>query len=164
MNRQMCLDFITHARNSLIETLDGLTLEQINRVPPGFNNNLAWQLGHVIAVDQRYIYEKGGLSISVEEALLDAYGNGTKPEKDITQEELDALKAKARATIEKLKADCAGNHFDNYASHSMGNFKFNTIDDALPLLLFHEGLHLGAAKDLRRAVQGSAAAATEKAA
>lgn len=151
-SRRKSLELITFAREGLLGVLDGLTLAQVNMVPAGFNNNLAWQLAHVIAVEQKYIYEKGGLPVNIDPAIIEAYGNGTKPEKDLTQAELDDFKKLAIATIEKLAADCESGHFDNYAPHALRHIQIQNIDDALQFILFHEGLHVGAARDLRRAV------------
>lgn len=152
MNRQTAFDLFTFARAGLLQTIEDLTLAQINLVPAGFNNNLAWQLAHVIAVDQKLIYDRGGLPMHVDAAMYDTYGNGTKPERDITQQELDTLKKLAMETVEKLKADCAANRFDSYTPHKLRDLTFNTVDDALGFILLHEGMHMGAARDLRRAV------------
>lgn len=152
MNRQTLIDIFTFARTGLLSAFEGLTLEQINRIPAGFNNNLAWQLGHVIAVDQACIYQRGGFDMMVEDTMYGVYGNGTKPEKDITQDELDALKKLALATVEKLKADLDSNLFETYKPHNIRNLTFNTVDDVIAFILLHEGMHMTAAKALRDAV------------
>ena len=36
------------SRNLVIEYFDKYSLEQLNRIPDGFSNNLIWNIGHII--------------------------------------------------------------------------------------------------------------------
>ncbi|GEM_PF-2526923 len=55
------LDIIRNTRKRLSEMADGHTLEQLNRIPEKYNNNLAWNLGHVVASQQVLCYELSAL-------------------------------------------------------------------------------------------------------
>ncbi|WP_407635809.1 DinB family protein [Solitalea canadensis] len=37
------------------------TIDQLNKVPAGFNNNLIWNIGHEIVAQQALIYKSSGL-------------------------------------------------------------------------------------------------------
>ena len=39
-------------RNILLGYFDKFNLEQLNTIPKGFNNNLIWNLGHIMVVQQ----------------------------------------------------------------------------------------------------------------
>lgn len=55
------LKFIKQARTAFIELLDGLTLEQLNTVPEGFNNNIIWNFGHIVVSTQTLVYVRTGI-------------------------------------------------------------------------------------------------------
>ena len=45
----------------------------------GFNNNLAWNFGHVIATQQILCYRNAGVKPVIEEEFIDKYKTGTRP-------------------------------------------------------------------------------------
>jgi hypothetical protein len=56
------LGWIKKTRTSLLNMISGLSLEQINKVPEGFNNNIIWNLGHLVSAQQGICYSRSGLS------------------------------------------------------------------------------------------------------
>ena len=42
-------------RKRHLNFLEDYTLEQLNKVPNGFNNNLVWNIGHIIVAQQSLI-------------------------------------------------------------------------------------------------------------
>jgi hypothetical protein len=43
-------------RELLDKYFDNYSLEQLNKVPPGFSNNLIWNIGHSIVAQQMLVY------------------------------------------------------------------------------------------------------------
>ena len=39
---------ITQTRANAIAAIEGLSNEQLNEIPEGFSNNIAWNLGHIL--------------------------------------------------------------------------------------------------------------------
>lgn len=73
------------SRNVLLKFLEGHTLEQLNKVPEGFSNNLIWNIGHIVVVQQMLVYRLSGLPMMISDAMVAKYMKGTKPETDVTQ-------------------------------------------------------------------------------
>jgi hypothetical protein len=147
------IEFIKNGRNRLIATLEGLTTEQLNHVPEGYNNNLIWQLGHVIASQQGVTYPKAGLTPIMDPALIEQYGNGTKPENTLDAKQIADLHELSARTLDQFEKDLAADAFKNYESWGFPNgTTFDNIDDAIQMLAFHEGMHYGYAQALKRAV------------
>ena len=48
-------------RNLYLEFFDKYTLEQLNKIPAGFSNNLIWNIGHIIVAQQGLIYKSSDL-------------------------------------------------------------------------------------------------------
>ena len=49
---QYHLDIIKQTRANIIKMTEAQSLEMLNQIPEGFNNNLVWNLGHVIVTQQ----------------------------------------------------------------------------------------------------------------
>ena len=154
-------DFIAYSRDQMVKSLDGLTTEQINQIPDGFNNNLIWNLAHVVSVQQGYLYGKAGLTPTIDATLISDYGNGTFPKDFVDQAEIDTIKQLALSTVDKLQHDIEQGTFANFPQTTITAkaIQMNGIDDALEFILFHEGLHLGTVKALHRAVTKQSEAA-----
>lgn len=49
------------SRNLYLDFFEKYTLDQLNKIPEGFNNNLIWNIGHEIVAQQALIYKSSGL-------------------------------------------------------------------------------------------------------
>lgn len=45
------------SRKLFLEYFDNYTIDQLNKIPDGFSNNLIWNIGHVIVAQQALIYK-----------------------------------------------------------------------------------------------------------
>src|SRR5690606_6624868 len=89
-------------RKNFLNALSGLSIEQLNFIPEGFNNNIIWNFGHVVVTQQLLCYQMAGLELKVEPELTAKYRKGTKPEGLISEEELQKLKELAFPLLEEL--------------------------------------------------------------
>lgn len=85
-------DIIAQTRTNFIKLLDGLTIEQINKIPKGFNNNIIWNFAHTISAQQILCYRLAGISPVVDENFIELFKKGTKPGDDIDQQKLNHIK------------------------------------------------------------------------
>jgi hypothetical protein len=51
--------------------IQGYTLEQLNKVPRGFNNNIIWNIAHVIVTQQILVYKLSGLPMIVTDEMVE---------------------------------------------------------------------------------------------
>ena len=61
------IEIIKKPRLALFELIKDLSIEQLNQVPPGFNNNIIWNMGHLIAAQQGICYRRAGTDMIVSE-------------------------------------------------------------------------------------------------
>jgi hypothetical protein len=47
---------ITRTSRNILSQMAG-TLEQLNKIPEGYNNNLIWNIAHVVVVQQMLVYK-----------------------------------------------------------------------------------------------------------
>ena len=136
---------ITMKNRAILKTLiETYSLEELNKIPKGFNNNIIWNIAHIIAVQQSLVYKLSGLPTIVSEELIQTYKKGTRPERDLTQAEVDEIKSLLFSTIEKTKEDYDSEVFQNFHEHTvMTKNTLTNVLEAIEFNNFHEGFHLG---------------------
>ncbi len=147
-------EILKNTRDYLLAYVSDLSVEQLNEIPAGFNNNIIWNLGHIIAAQQGVCYKRSGISMLVSEDFFNAYKPDSKPEKFIDTESVEAIKALLLSSIALLEVDYANNAFENYIPWTNRyGIEHLTIEDTLRFLPYHEGLHLGYVMALKRTIK-----------
>ncbi len=138
-------------RNNFLKLLEGHSLATLNLIPGGFNNNLIWNLGHVLVTQQLLVYVPAGQPMHIEDALIEKYRRGTKPDGKATLTELERLRHLAGTTIDLLEADLAAGILGNYEGFTTGiGVKLTSAEEAIRFVPLHEALHYGYAMALKR--------------
>lgn len=139
------------SRGVLARFFENHTLEQLNKIPEGFKNNLIWNIGHVVVSQQILVYKGSGVAPLVSEELIAKYMRGTRPEGDVTQAEADEIKALMFSLIDKTGEDYNNGLFTTYTPRTteMG-FSLQTVEDAIAFNNHHEGIHLGIMLQLKK--------------
>ena len=152
MNRQ--IENIRKTRVYIINLVKDLSLEKLNKIPHGFNNNIIWNLGHMVAAQQSICYVKGALASPVPETAYAAFKPGTRPERFFDNDEEDDVKELLISSLDTLQKDYQNEKFRGFVpwTNRYGN-TLNDIDDAVAYLHFHEGLHLGVITSIKKLVQ-----------
>ena len=140
-------------RNILLKVLDNHSLEQLNKIPDGFSNNLIWNIAHCIASQQVLVYKLSGLKMQVSDEFVAKYSKGTKPEGDVTQAEVDEVRVLLSSTLNQTIKNFEAGTFVAYNAYktSMG-FDLNTLEDAFNFVNYHEGIHTGIVMSIRKFV------------
>lgn len=135
--------------------INGHTLAQLNAIPSGFNNNIIWNIGHSIATQQLLTYGLSGLTPKVSMDFINAYKKGTKPERDVTQEEVDEIKEMLYTTLKGLEADYNSGIFKDFKEYTLSTTggTLSKVEHGIEFNNFHEGLHLGCCIQLSRLVK-----------
>lgn len=147
--------FIRNTRQAFIELLDGLTLEQINQIPEGFNNNIIWNFGHIVVATQALCYVRSGILPDASSIkYVQSYVKGSKPTCFVSQEEVDELKRLAIQTIDQIEQDYKAGKFSNITPFATDTYKetLPSIEDVITLTAGHDNLHYGYAIAQRRLI------------
>ena len=149
------LDVLPNTRKSFNRIIEKTSLEDLNTIPKGFNNNIIWNIGHIVVTQQLLAYKLSGLPMMITDELVGKYRKDSKPEGNVSQAEVDALKLLLFSTVEKTREDFENGIFKNYQEYTVsttGNTLTN-IDEAFQFIAFHEGMHLGYVMALIRAIK-----------
>lgn len=141
------------SRNLLNRLIENLSLEQLNAIPPGFNNNIIWNIGHIIVVQQMLVYNLSGLPMKVDADLVSKYKKGTQPTAPASEAEVALLKELLFTTIIQTESDFAAGLFKNFTEYTvMTGFVIKNASDAIAFNYYHEALHTGVIMSLRKLV------------
>lgn len=140
-------------RNNLLKVLAPFTNEQLNTIPPGLNNNLIWNFGHVIVTHQLLCYKLAGEEMKIENELVAKYRKGTKPEGIISDKEITLLKGYALDLVDHFERDLQTDKFQNYKPYGTSyGVELSDIQQATLFNNIHEGMHLGTMLAMRNLV------------
>jgi hypothetical protein len=143
-------DIIFKTRNNFLNLVNSLTIEQLNTIPTGFNNNIAWNFGHIIVTQQILCYTRAGLPVT-NNKLVEKYQKGTRPETFIGVDEITLLKSLLLASVEKMVNDYATGVFKTYIPFLTSyGVEIKNQEDAIHYLPVHDALHYGYSLALKR--------------
>jgi hypothetical protein len=150
----LLINNLRKTRFHVLDLIKDLSLEKLNKIPHGFNNNIMWNVGHLVAAQQSICYTRAGLSPAIPEEAYKKFKPGTRPESFIESDEEDEIKKLLFSSIDLLEKDYHSDAFKAFIPWTtrMG-ITLNNVDDALHYLHFHEGLHTGVIFSIKKLVQ-----------
>ncbi len=147
-------EIMRQTRKFLMNLVSDLSIEELNEIPPGFNNNIAWNLGHIVAAQAGVCYVRGGFELPIDEKFFLAYKPESKPTAFISESEVDTIKELLLSTVDQLAADYRNNAFEGYKPWvNRYGVEHRSIEDTISFLPFHDGLHLGYVMAQKRALK-----------
>jgi hypothetical protein len=131
--------------------IENHSLEELNKVPKGLDNNIIWNIAHTIVTQQLLVYKLSGLPMLLSDEMVETYRKGTKTERDASQAEVNGIKDVLFSLIEKTKEDYDNKVFQTYNQYTVSTKStLYTVENAIEFNNFHEGIHLGYILALRR--------------
>jgi hypothetical protein len=147
------IEYLSQPRAKILNLLESYSLDQLNQIPTGFNNNIIWNLGHMVAAQQGICYKRAGLNTFVAESFFQAYKPDSKPTGFVSQEAVDEIKLLLFSSLEQLEKDYEASIFGGYQAFTTRyGIELANIGDAISFLPFHEGLHIGYIMAMRKLV------------
>ena len=76
--------------------------------------------------------------------MIERFRKGTKPDRDLTQAEVNGIKELLFSTIEKTREDYRNGVFKTFQRYTTStNSNLTNVDEAIIFNTYHEGIHLG---------------------
>ncbi|MFZ4261062.1 DinB family protein [Sphingobacterium sp. HJSM2_6] len=147
--------FIIASRKAFIQLIDSLTIDQLNHIPTGFNNNIIWNFGHIVVSTQTLCYVRTGIWENADSVkYVSAYAKGTKPTYIVSQAEVDELKTLAIDSIVQIEKDYQAGvfkHITPYDTATYGNV-LQSFEDVIATTSGHDNVHFGYAIAQKRII------------
>ncbi len=148
-------DFILNSRKAFIRLTEQLSVEQLNKIPEGYSNNIIWNFGHIVVSTQTLSYVRTGIRPDTSSVKFNEYyQRGTRPAYIVSEQEIEALKDLAISSIEQIRADYEKGIFTKVTPFATATYgaEMNTIEEILTTTIGHDNLHLGYALAQKRLV------------
>lgn len=146
-------EILKTSRKIILKVIEDLTLEQLHVIPTGFNNNIIWNLTHLVVTQQLLHYKLSGLKCLISSDLIKKYTKGTAPSENMTETEFEEVKALFLGLPGTLEEDYNAGIFKEYHSYKTSTgYVLDSIERAISFNNFHEGLHLGTIMALKKLV------------
>ncbi len=148
----LTIKYIKRTLELFTQMVDELSVEALNTIPAGFNNNIAWNFGHAIVTIPALCYMRSGIRPDIEVPYFQRFVKGSKPTDIATREELDELKNFATSILTQVEDDIATGVFVNIKPFATSTFAYDmdTVDEILTAALAHTGLHYGYALAIKK--------------
>lgn len=142
-------------RTNFLSLLDTLSLNELNTIPIGFNNNIVWNIAHAVATMDILYYSLSGLSPVLDNEFLTDYRKGSSPKTMVGSDFVDSLKIEILAQLDRIEADTAKGIFPEMLPKpytTSFHYELKSFDDIVQFNLVHESLHLGMVMSLKKFV------------
>lgn len=146
-------EILNKTRNIILKLIHEFSIDQLNKIPEGFNNNIIWNIAHLVVTQQILCYKLSGLPMSVSDKMVAKFMKGTAPKGVISAEEFEEIKQLFLGLPKQFKKDYNKGVFKNYDPYTTSlDVTLVDIDSAFAFSNFHEGIHLGVILSLRKLV------------
>jgi len=144
-------DILRKSRELVVKELEGLSMDQIHKIPEGFKNNIAWNVAHLVVTQQLLHYKLSGLNCLCTDELIEAHRKGTAPTKTFTEEEFEEVLELLLGLPDTLQEDYETGIFENYTEYPTSTgFTLTSIENAISFNNFHEGIHYGIIRSIKK--------------
>jgi hypothetical protein len=148
------LEYNIAIRNNFKKLIEEIKIEDVNKTPNGFNNNILWNYGHAVATQNVLIYQRSGLEFSLPDDFIATYRKGTFPQElEDVKAELEIIHLFSEQSIAHLRKDLSEYKFSEYDTYetSFGAL-LESHHDAMQFNNMHESMHLGCCMALKKSL------------
>jgi len=148
MSAEVSLAYLRKSRELFLKLVEDLSLEELNQIPEGFNNNIIWNLGHIAVSTLGLCYIRSQVQPDLKLPFPGRFGKGSRPEGQVTAEQVAEIKQLVATSLDQIEADIKAGVFASMATSCTDTYQIpmDRIENTLTCCLAHENLHLGIAK------------------
>ncbi|RIX52155.1 DinB family protein [Paenibacillus nanensis] len=140
-------------RTNTVQRVKDMSMEKACIVPRGFNNNVLWNLGHILFVHERFSFALINEKMELPNHFAELFAPGTKPENGGTPlpelDEIIFLLSNQMDRIEQSLENRLEEQLEKPYVTSTG-LEISTIKECLSFCLYHEGMHFAAIKSIKQ--------------
>lgn len=150
------LNITRKTRENFIRLIESSTIEELNEIPAGFNNNIIWNFAHIVASQQGLCYRLANVDTVIDKQYILPYTKGSRPDKFVTAEEVNTIKGFMRSNIDQLEEDLKNNKFVNYHAFTTDyGVEVKSNAEAVQFFVVHDALHFGIASAIKKVINNN---------
>ena len=145
MSKELPVAFKTFrtTRWHMAREIEDLNPEQMLAIPPGREDNIIWNVGHLLCSLSRLTYAFSGFPLPIPEDYLGLYGKGTSAKEWDEIPDVGQCLELFNEMPGRIETDYRAGRFQEYQSLTIGPNDINSVEEAVAFHCFHEGLHIG---------------------
>lgn len=126
-----------------------LNAEQYNLVPHGYNNNIIWNMGHLLIVSESYLYRNSTFKAPSHVFDISLFDGGTSPEQDFTTYGISLIRQSLLETVPVFESKSVVLYETKGSDNPPSNSVCHAVSEAsLRFILFHEDIHYHTVKKM----------------
>lgn len=135
------LNKLEEERRLLLGRTKDLTMDQYNIIPPGFNNNIIWNMGHILVVSESLLYQNSPYQRPTHELMKPRFEKGSIPDGMVDEDDILLIRHSLQQTVQFYKM-CTGMDRSGREIPLVSNSGLAIIsNERMQFLLFHEDMH-----------------------
>lgn len=148
-------EYHNNIRKNYIEFTKPYSEDQLHTIPEGFNNNIFWNVAHIIATQQSICYLIPNANPVVPIDFIKEFRRGTSPKEDHQKKySYKLLIEYLHLTSQKIVLDYPKLKELNYKPFTTQfGATFENIDEAIIFNNIHESIHFGYVLSLKHALK-----------
>lgn len=144
-------DLLKTTRENALKISRAYSPEELNHIPEGFNNNMIWNLAHMVVTQQRLMYLLSGNKMSIDKSWDERFQKGTKPQGIVSAEEIQLIQTALFDTLDQAVADYEAGLFKEFRIYPTSyGYELKSIEHAIHFNNVHEAMHLGNLLSMRK--------------
>lgn len=140
------LIIFSQTRQNILSITQALSPDQLTFIPQGHKNNILWNLGHVVSIQQLLVYRAAGLPVSVPDSFLKLFKKDTSPADWNKMPDIDNVRTLLQHTHDLFLADYKKRLFTDQPFKMKLKMVYGlTVSTPQEAMLFnntHEAMHL----------------------
>lgn len=146
---------VQFVRDAVLQEVEKVSEDAADKMPEGFRNTIRWNLGHIYVVQESLVTGLAGQDPLMPPRYQELFAPGTKPA-DWTGDipDLSELRTNLKEQPGRLQEQFAGRMDEKVDKPFQpgGGLELSTIGELVNFTVYHEGLHTGFIKGLKRAI------------
>lgn len=146
MSNTTTISVLRGCRAAIHKIAADLSPEQMLAVPDGFDNNIAWNIGHIIIATESILYKRAGVPVTVSDEMVAMYKPGTSPADWSANPDTNELLDMLMNYQQKLEDDYAAGLFEGRSVETLTSSTGIVVDDfdgSLVFDVYHHSQHYG---------------------
>src|SRR5690625_6185138 len=148
--------FMDTVRDHTIKKVKEIPENKADIIPRGFNNNIRWNIGHLLFVQDRLVFSLLGKPMGIPKYYKFLFAPGTKPaDWQFPAPSIEDLVKELESQKDRIRGYLTGRlneKLDEPFTSGLG-LTFYTVGAALQFTFYHEGIHM---EDIKRIKIGRA--------
>lgn len=139
-------------REGVYYNLTSLPLNKLISIPSGFSNNILWNAGHIISVQQSLVYGLTENRQTIDQTMLTKFQQGSFPDFEAISDDFEWIKENIITSLVQSKADYEHGLFINVPTPytTMLSNEVTTVEDCFQMALFHDSIHFDRIRAFKR--------------